>query len=551
MKEKLNITEESVSVQKSYTINYPTTMLPADMTIGYWVEEIQPYLTVDEDLIQRIFEEWTFLKIESYLKRLVTGNAVTSTFIIADIQSIHDILCGEYEEVMDDDTKEAIAENIQYFKDMLDDNKKFLLIDGKHRDDVIERTFAPKDVKSIIRFPKNNFNALFMDEQKNCIDVSGKAFSELSTSLQEFIFGQKINVVMITTGDIQTLQETFVTTNSGQVLFPMELRICTMSPNARYIRSLTNAETNPEIYKFFEYFGGFSKDKDQSKRAKGDLLLLTIIASYYTNVLKGTDNPFKNFYSKEALDSLFTASKSLSKKDKNILTTAFYKLTYGALKEYKPNAKIKINISWVGFLNLAGFYVNLIMGNTPSLKNRGKFVLINKGRESELLHDLETMITNLQERDKYIIDKDGNKIPMLTKDSTGKDIPVLDKSKQPKYWENEHGFIRKDRSPTVANFNSKQEIMAIEFDNKYLSDLEERGVITLVDTQRVMSNYQKRVESVKQGMIDAFTGKRMSFGDALTSRTAKAHTAKYTEGNSTQVVGSSKANLHSKSDEVF
>jgi hypothetical protein len=551
MKEKLNITEESVSVQKSYTINYPTTMLPADMTIGYWVEEIQPYLTVDEDLIQRIFEEWTFLKIESYLKRLVTGNAVTSTFIIADIQSIHDILCGEYEEVMDDDTKEAIAENIQYFKDMLDDNKKFLLIDGKHRDDVIERTFAPKDVKSIIRFPKNNFNALFMDEQKNCIDVSGKAFSELSTSLQEFIFEQKINVVMITTGDIQTLQETFVTTNSGQVLFPMELRICTMSPNARYIRSLTNAETNPEIYKFFEYFGGFSKDKDQSKRAKGDLLLLTIIASYYTNVLKGTDNPFKNFYSKEALDSLFTASKSLSKKDKNILTTAFYKLTYGALKEYKPNAKIKINISWVGFLNLAGFYVNLIMGNTPSLKNRGKFVLINKGRESELLHDLETMITNLQERDKYIIDKDGNKIPMLTKDSTGKDIPVLDKAKQPKYWENEHGFIRKDRSPTVANFNSKQEIMAIEFDNKYLSDLEERGVITLVDTQRVMSNYQKRVESVKQGMIDAFTGKRMSFGDALTSRTAKAHTAKYTEGNSTQVVGSSKANLHSKSDEVF
>jgi hypothetical protein len=68
---------------------------------------------------------------------------------------------------------------------------------------------------------------------------------------------------MITTGDIQTLQETFVTTNSGQILFPMELRICTMSPNARYIRSLTNAEMNPEIYKFFEYFGGFSKDKDQ------------------------------------------------------------------------------------------------------------------------------------------------------------------------------------------------------------------------------------------------------------------------------------------------
>jgi hypothetical protein len=551
MKEKLNITEELVSVQKSYTINYPTTMLPADMTIGYWVENIQPYLTVDEDLIQRIFEEWTFDKIQSYLKRLITGNAVTSTFIIADIQSIHDILCGECEEVMDDDTKEAIAENIQYFKDMLDNNKKFLLIDGKHRDDVIERTFAPKDVKSIIRFPKLNFNSLFMDEQKNCIDVSGKSFSELSESLQQFILEQKINVVVITTGDIQTLQETFVTTNSGQMLYNMELRICTMSPNARYIRNLTNSELNPEIYKFFEYFGGFSKEKDQSKRAKGDLLLLTIIASYYTNVLKGIDNPFKNFYSKEALDSLFTATKSLSKRDRDILTTAFYNLCYGALKEYKPNSKIKINISWVGFLNLAAFYINLIMGNTPALKARGKFVLINKGRESELLHDLEIMITNLQERDKYILDKDGKQIPMIKKDSLGKDVQILDKKGLPKYWENEHGFLRKDRSPTVQNFKSKQEIMAIEFDASNLIDLEKRGVITLVDTQRVMSNYQKRVESVKQGMIDAFTGKRMSFGDALTSRTAKAHTAKYTEGNSTQVVGSSKANLHSKSDEVF
>ena len=543
---------EGISAATTYTINYPTQMMPADMTIGYWVKNIQPYLTVDEDLIQRIFEAWTFAKIESYLKRLVTGNSVTSTFIIADIQSIHDILYGEYEEVMDEDVKESIKENIDYFKAMLDENKKYLLIDGKHRDDVIERVFAPKDIKSIIRFPKDGgFNSLFLDNQKNSIDVSGKAFSDLSDSLKEFILSQQISVVVITTGDIQTLQETFVTTNSGLVLYNMELRICTMSPNARYIRSLTNSETNPEIFKFFEYFGGYSKDKDQSKRAKGDLLLLTIISSYYTNVLKGIDNPFKNFYSKEALDSLFTASKSLSKQDRNILTTAFYKLTYGALLEYKPNSKYKIGISWVGFLNLAGFYLNLIMGNTPALKNKGKFVIINEGREGELIHQLELMITELQERDRYIFDNKGNKIPMTKKDTKGKDVAILDKKGLPKYWENEHGFIRKDRSPTVQNFKSKQDTMAIEFDKTYLSNLVDLGIITLVDTQRVMSNYQKRVTAVKQNMVDAFSGKRMSFGDVTSGRTAKAHTGKYVKGNSEQVVGSSKANLHSKSDEVF
>jgi hypothetical protein len=543
---------DGISAQTTYSINYPTQMMPADMTIGFWVTNIQPYLTVDEDLIQRIFEPWTFAKIESYLKRLVTGTSVTSTFIIADIQSIHDILCAECEEVMDEDVKESINENIDYFKAMLDDNKKYLLIDGKHRDDVIERVFAPKNIKSIIRFPSNaGFNSLFLDNQKNAIDVSGKAFSDLSDSLKEFILSQQISVVVITTGDIQTLQETFVTTNSGLVLYNMELRICTMSPNARYIRSLTNSDTNPEIFKFFEYFGGYSKDKDQSKRAKGDLLLLTTIASYYTNVLKKIDNPFKNFYSKEALDSLFTASKSLSKKDRAILTTAFYKLTYGALLEYKPNDKYKINISWVGFLNLAGFYLNLIMGNTPALKNRGKYVIINEGREGELLHNLEIMITNLQDRDRYIYDTKGKLIPMTKKDISGKDVAILDKKGLPKYWENEHGFLRKDRSPTVQNYKSKQEIMAIEFDKTYLSDLEALGIITLVDTQRVMSNFQKRVTAVKQNMVDAFSGKRMSFGDVTTGRTAKAHVGKYTKGNSEQVVGSSKANLHSKSDEVF
>jgi hypothetical protein len=161
------------------------------------------------------------------------------------------------------------------------------------------------------------------------------------------------------------------------------------------------------------------------------------------------------------------------------------------------------------------------------------------------------MITDLQDRDRYIYDTKGKLIPMTKKDISGKDVAILDKKGLPKYWENEHGFLRKDRSPTVQNYKSKQEIMAIEFDKTYLSDLEALGIITLVDTQRVMSNFQKRVTAVKQNMVDAFSGKRMSFGDVTTGRTAKAHVGKYTKGNSEQVVGSSKANLHSKSDEVF
>lgn len=536
-----------------YRVNVPSSMVAYDMTIGAWVENIQPYLYADEDLIQRIFKPWDNDRINSYLRRLITGNCASSVFLIADIESIYSILSDELEETIDKEAKASLVENTKYFKNLLDDGKKYLLIDGKHRDDVIERVFRPSDVNNVIKFPAVGFNSLFVDDRDNIISIAGKTFSELNSDLKDYINSQKINVVMIRTGNIESLQEAFVTTNLGIQLFPMELRICAMTDTARFIRNITSSTKNYEISRFFDRFGGFEGAKEKSKEKKADLLLVTMVASYMANVISNSTNPYKDYFSSTALDALFKSTSSLSEEQQKTITTAIYKLAYGSLVEYKVTLQndIKIKMSWVDFLNYACFYLHLITGKTPGLAARAKFVSINDGRENEFIHHMITMVHKLREADKHIFDKSGNKIPAMRYDSTGKQITVLDKKGKLKFVENEHGFIRKDRNANASNFNSKMEIMSIEFDNNYLEDLEKLGVITLLDTLRVMSNFEKRSQGINQDMFDALTGKRMTFGDVDTKRTAKTHTKKYSKGNSEQVVGNFQSNLTSRSGEVF
>lgn len=539
--------------QNVYRVNVPSSMVAYDMTIGTWVEDIQPYLYADEDLIQRIFRPWDNDRINSYLRRLITGNCASSVFLIADIESIYSILSEELAETIDKEAKAALVENTKYFKNLLEDGKKYLLIDGKHRDDVIERVFRPSDVNTVIKFPAVGFNSLFVDDRDNIISIAGKTFSELNSDLKDYINSQKINVVMIRTGNIESLQEAFVTTNLGIQLFPMELRICAMTDTARFIRNITSSTKNYEISRFFDRFGGFEGAKEKSKEKKGDLLLVTMVASYMANVISNSTNPYKDYFSNTALDALFKSTSSLSEEQQKTITTAIYKLAYGSLVEYKVTLQndIKIKMSWVDFLNYACFYLHLITGKTPGLAARAKFVSINDGRENEFIHHMITMVHKLRESDKHIFDSNGNKVPAMRYDSTGKQITVLDKKGKPKFVENEHGFIRKDRNANASNFNSKMEIMSIEFDNNYLEDLEKLGVITLLDTLRVMSNFEKRSQGINQNMFDALTGKRMTFGDVDTKRTAKTHTKKYSKGNSEQVVGNFQSNLTSRSGEVF
>ena len=150
----------------------------------------------------------------------------------------------------------ALNESYNYFQQFLEDGKKYLLIDGKHRDDVIEGFFFPgtpgRTLEEKVIFTDARFADLFIDSKTNLPqNVIGKSFQQLPDALQNDIYKRPILVTIIKTGDIKRLQQHFVSTNSGLKLFPMEIRICSMSDVARFVREITNKELNPNNWLFF------------------------------------------------------------------------------------------------------------------------------------------------------------------------------------------------------------------------------------------------------------------------------------------------------------
>ena len=120
-----------------YEINPATKLKAGKMTIKHYIENVQPYVTCDEELVQRIFDPWVMKTIQSYLLDLVSGNSVKDLLLLADIEAIKSQLEYELNQWKEDkdgeEIQKALSENIEYFQKFIDDGFKYLLIDGKDR----------------------------------------------------------------------------------------------------------------------------------------------------------------------------------------------------------------------------------------------------------------------------------------------------------------------------------------------------------------------------------------------------------------------------------
>ena len=97
--------------------------------------------------------------------------------LLADIEAIISQLQYEYdkwvEEGEGEEIQEALKENIDYFQSFIDNGFKYLLIDGKHRDEVIRRVFKPKNTNEMIPFEHEDFANLFTNEDGIPINIIG------------------------------------------------------------------------------------------------------------------------------------------------------------------------------------------------------------------------------------------------------------------------------------------------------------------------------------------------------------------------------------------
>ncbi len=535
-----------------YKINPATRLEAGKMPIKHYIESVQPYVTCDEELVQRIFDPWVMKTIQSYLLDLVSGNSVKDLLLLADIEAIKSQLEYELEQWKEDnegkEIQEALSENIDYFQKFIDNGFKYLLIDGKHRDEVIRRTFKPNSTKEQIEFQHEDFNNLVYNEDGIAVNMEGLTFPKLPEELQQTILNQPMLVTYITAGGIKELQKFFVTTNSGLELFPMEVRICSMSIVSRFIRDITSGIKNPNNNKFFKAMKGLTNTGKKSLKKKGHMLLVSQMLGYYLNCVKNRTSSV-DYTSDDYLDGMFEYSFNLSKNDRNIVSNVVKTISLGALGEYEVAKKKQkgnyVKVSWADWINNFIMVSNMLTGKTPYLTSIGKRVGEIKNYK-RLFHDMTTIIRTLEGKDLLELDSKGNPIPKINR--YGK--VTVDKKGNTVYIENEHSFKRKNSNNSPKNIRSKQTLLLEEID-KYFEEWNNLGILTLVESSRSQSLFKKRQTALKQNMKDVFTDEMMSWGDVDTAATANSHITAHAEGGEDMGVGDSKANLHSKTEKVY
>ena len=519
--------------------------------------------TVDEDLAQRIFVDWDDKRKQSYISSLLTGTNLTSVFVLADLNAILISINSDIEsvneqikteEVDEQDAKNelvALTQNKEYFQSLINDGYDYLLLDGKHRAELLIEVFNRREFK----FDDSSFDGIIQTNGVS-VNLNGRTLKNFDASLTEFIKDNTQTLItIIQNGRIEDMQGIFVKTNSGLQLVPMELRICTMSIVARFVRGLTKSDENPTIFAFFNALKGLSSNPTNVKslEKKGDLLLISTILAYYFNRIKENKVPSKAFFSDEYLNKMYQYDFQMSKSDESFIREVFHILAKGSLEQYKKAKSAKnpkyVGLTWADTQNITLMIMLLLSGKTNYLKSVGSSVDVVKDKEADFVRELFEAMVHIMDEDLFEVDTNGNKI--LKNDKYGN--PLKDKKGNLVYIENEHSFKRKNRNNNEENQHAKL-MMFEEYlqKNNIIQSMVDAGIIILVDTKRTLSKDEKRYQAiVNQKSIDVFTGKKLSLGEIESGLTANSHVEAHSKGGSKMVVGNSKANLKSKTDTIY
>lgn len=517
--------------------------------------------TVDDDLAQRIFVDWDDDRKQSYISSLLVGTNLTSVFVLADLKSIlttiesdissvsEQIENDEVDEVDANNEIDALNQNKEYFQTLVDDGNDYLLLDGKHRAELLDEVFNRREFK----FNDESYNDIIQTNGVS-INLKGRTLKNFDVSLTEFIKDNTQTLMtIIQNGRIEDMQGIFVKTNSGLQLFPMELRICTMSIVARFVRFLTKNDENPTIYSFFQSLKGLSGKGAKSLEKKGDLLLISTILAYYFNKIKDVKTPSKKFYSDKYLDKIYQYDFHMSKSDESFIREVFHILAKGSLEEYKKAKSNKnpkyIGLTWADTQNITLMMMLLLSGKTNYLKSIASKVDVVKDKEDKFFRTLFNSMVRLMDEDKYEVDTDGN--PLVRNDKYGN--PMHDKKGKILFIENEHSFKRKNRNNSEENQEAKLMMFEEHLQrNQIIESMVEDGIILLIDTKRTLTKDEKRYQAiVVQESHDIFTNKKLTLGEIESGLTANSHIEAHSKGGSKMVVGSAKANLKSKTDTIY
>ena len=320
-------------------------------------------LHYDRERLQRLLNHWPETKANSYLTTLFNGLSQKDTIQLARIDTIVEKLKEDLSVETDSFEIEFLEENLQYFQNLLEKEKEFLVLDGQHRIDEIVRFFDDGRMFA----PTSPVVYQFKD-QPGRVYIKG-LFSKLDQSIQDYLFDSiPLVTVIYNTGDLQELARIFITSNSMVAMSNHEKRILNYNPINRWLVYFCNYDTN--IRSMFETIGA-GMTGDYSLKHKGDTLftaemLLWINDNNYENQESSLDevlgprqrdikNPLKISISNNDKDTTKKIMKlmadgcalydlkKLKKFGKSTLYNFFYTLAYFIQKNNKWGSQKGIN----------------------------------------------------------------------------------------------------------------------------------------------------------------------------------------------------------------
>ena len=169
-----------------YYLEHVVKTTPRQMKFQQWLE-LKPKVAIDRDFLQRVMDEWQPNIVQNYLNGLFRGHNQIDSFVLVSIDEIIRVLNEELKRIIKskelDDDKSEVQNFIARMERHKDNGKDWMLINGQHRDDSLERWMDgtvpnPSDFSENIALMHEDGRPLTSGE------IDGKLFPKMSDEIK-------------------------------------------------------------------------------------------------------------------------------------------------------------------------------------------------------------------------------------------------------------------------------------------------------------------------------------------------------------------------------
>ena len=513
-----------------------------EFELSWFIEKVHK-IYIDRELMQRVFAPWKSSRIDSYFASLLDGTGLFSIRIVVEINSIMMDIENRLTEFTPEDAEyENYNYTLNYMKDLKENGKEYILLDGQHRIKTEKFWIAPEKGEVAYKPTNKKLNDQFKSPTGESVKLTGKEFVKYPTEVQELIREIKVPVVVIQSASVDQLMSVYKAVNSGSPLTKMDLRLATFSMVADFLRENSNIEKHPFTVEYFKraFTSEFLKKRDDLRT-----ILLSVLFTY-PDVYKQYDD--------KTLDSACEYGAPIKKNTLNKVSKVWDVLTEGFLTHYRAKDTFAV-VDLGGIKNLSllmhVFTYQLLEGKLPIFNTKFKGSIIAIARKDAYVDLLEKMIVALDEADKYYYYDDNGQITVVEHfNKDGKPRFVIDIhpiTKEETIHPNEHGFCRQKIGRNVG----KNILSQLGKMNNYFYDVCEEwlraGVLIKKSKKSSLTPTEKLHKSSKKDWVDKYTEETlMTYEVTDGSKTHAVHGVDgkhHSEGGEEMEVGNARVNL--------